>query len=249
MVFAMQRIEASKLSAMEFARELVRKLDSGPRIDRIEHDSKHPLFQSLREMQSGLNVTDIHDPYSVHFAAYDNHVLCGGARLVLPNDALGIPSLQQLSRLQVTHRHCAEISHIVAHHQARRRHTDLVDGTSKVMRPLEVHPNTLISKNHIFILRLLKAIFTYAKQMDIRYIAAVMTESMQHTLKHFHFTFQRIDTHHSDTYYQAPCALCVFDVAQLEHHLFQSGREVGKWFIRSETTSPSMLYRFATTVA
>lgn len=245
----MQRIESSKLCAIQQLGEVIAKLDSGPHVDMFTQESKHHIFLTLKQMQFGLDVTDIHDPFSVHFAAHENGLVCGGARLVLPNDPLGIPSFKLLSRHlaieDIQASQYGEITHFVAHEQARRRHTDMLDGASKSIRPLEVRPHIHLSKNQIFILRILKSIFVYAKQMNIEYIVSLMTQAMQQTLRNFHFAFQRIDSETSEINQQSPASLCVFQIAELEKNLIQTGQEVGKWFVRSEVIK-KLSYSMAT---
>lgn len=247
----MQRIESSRLCSIQQGGEVIAKLDSGPHVDMFTQDSKHHYFQTLKQMQFGLDVTNIHDPFSVHFAAHENGHVCGGARLVLPNDPLGIPSFKLLSRhlaiegIQASQ--YGEITHFVAHEQARRRHTDMLDGASKSIRPLEVRPNIHLTKNQIFILRILKSIFVYAKQMKLEYIVFMMTQPMQQTLRNFQFVFQSIESETPEFNQKLPVALCVFQIAELERNLIQTGQEVGKWFVRSEVTQ-RLLYPMATSV-
>lgn len=237
----MQRVDVSKLCQIKLAEASIEKLASGPRIEYFLNDSKHPILQTLKQMQFGAAVTDIHDAYSVHFAALEEGIVFGGARLVMPNAHLGLPSMsaviQSIGMNKIEPTKCSEITHFVTKQEARRRHSDVVDGASNSLRHIEGLKLHVLSKNQIFILRLLKTLFDYAKSQGMTFILFSMTESMQHILRTIHFCFENLEKDPS-VGLQHGTTVCVFNIPELEKNLIKAGHMVGQWFVRPDSQSP-----------
>jgi N-acyl-L-homoserine lactone synthetase len=235
----MQRVDVAKLCQIQRAEVSLEKLSAGPRIAVFSNDSRHPELQTLKQMQFGCAITDIHDAFSVHFAALEEGGVFGGARLVMPNAQLGLPSMSVVMKTvgvdEIKQAQYAEITHFVSKQEARRRHSDTVDGASKSLRQHETMGSHLLTKNQVFILRLLKALFDYAKAQDILYIVFSMTSPMEQMLRTMRFTFEKIETVSNE--HDAGTNVCVFNLPDLEMNLLNAGHMIGQWFVRPNILS------------
>ena len=234
----MQRVDVAKLCQIQRAELSLEKLSAGPRIEVFPNDSRHPVLQTLKQMQFGCAITDIHDAFSVHFAALEEGAVFGGARLVIPNAQLGLPSMPSVINYfgteKIAQKQYAEITHFVTKQEARRRHSDTVDGASKSLHQIEISGSHLLTKNQVFILRLLKSLFDYAKEKDIIFVVFAMTSPMQQMLRTIHFTFEKIDNVSNENEHDVGATVCVFNLPDLELNLLNAGHLIGKWFVRPD---------------